>query len=326
MVPEYVTISNLIIDDIVLADGRSYMNTLGGAGTHTLIGMRPWSDSLGFVAYCGTDFDPQHRRFLEQMGVDLRGVALRSGERTPRAWQLFEHDERRIEIFRTNIDDFQRLKPSFEDIPAAYLQARGFHLQWGTPDELVQLIAQLRAANPASLLICEPSLAHLAGALEHNLPILTAVNVFSPDREEARALTGSSDIATIFERLLGAGARVVALRLGAAGSLVGTAAGSFYRVPAVPPAALVDVTGAGNAYCGGFLVRIGRNEQIATAAARAAVSASFAIEQLGVLRFDAEKLAEAERRLEWALTRIEVRESVAPFLPLMGVPSALLAG
>lgn len=318
MAPEYVTLSNLIIDDIVLSDGRSFMNTLGGAGTHTLVGMRPWSDSLGFVAYCGDDLDPQHRTFLEGMGVDLRGVVLRPGQRTARAWQLFEPDERRIEIFRTSIDDFHRSKPTLADIPADYLQARGYHLQWGTPEELTQMIGQLRAANPAMRLICEPSLPHLAGSLDTNLPILTAVDVFSPDREEALALTGSAEIAPIFERLLGAGARVVALRMGASGSLVGTAAGQFYRVPAVPPAALVDVTGAGNAYCGGFLVGVGRGDELALAAARAAVSASFAIEQLGVPHFSAEKLAEAERRLEWALARIEVRTSVAPFLPIAG--------
>jgi cytidine kinase len=316
MAPDYVTFSNLIIDDIVLSDGRSFMNTLGGAGTHTLVGMRPWSHALGFVAYCGEDLDPQHRAFLEGMGVDLRGVVLRPGQRTARAWQLFEPDERRIEIFRTNIDDFYRSRPTFADIPEDYLQARGFHLQWGSPEDLAQLIGQLRAINPSVRLISEPSLPHLAGSLDSNLPILTAVDVFSPDREEALALTGSADIATVFELLLGAGARVVALRMGAAGSLVGSAAGQFYRVPAVPPAELVDVTGAGNAYCGGFLAGLGRDDELALAAARAAVSASFAIEQLGVPAFSAEKLAEAERRLAWALARIEVRDSVAPFLPI----------
>jgi len=144
MTPEFVTISNLIIDDIVLADGRSFMNTLGGAGTHTLVGMRPWSDALGFVAYSGDDLDPKHRSFLDAMDVDLRGVVRRPGQRTPRAWQLFEFDERRIEIFRTNLADFDRLKPQFGEIPPDYLQARGFHLQWGSPAELAQLIAQLQ--------------------------------------------------------------------------------------------------------------------------------------------------------------------------------------
>lgn len=112
------------------------------------------------------------------------------------------------------------------------------------------------------------------------------------------------------------GTPLVALRLGAAGSLVGTATGDFYRIPAVPPAALVDVTGAGNAYCGGFLVGLGRGDQPVMAAARAAVSASFAIEQIGVPHFDAAKLAEAERRLEWVLPRIEASGSIETFLPI----------
>ncbi len=322
MIPDFVTLSNLIIDDIVLPDGRSFMNTLGGAGTHTLVGMRPWSDALGFVAYCGDDLDPQHRSFLEAMGVDLRGVMLRIGQRTPRAWQLFEHDERRIEVFRTSLADFDRLKPQFDELPDDYLQARGFHIQWGTPAELAQLITQLRTVNRTVQIICEPALAHLSGALDANRPVLSQVDVFSPDRDEARALTGTDDIGAIFDCLLGAGARIVALRMGAYGSLVGTAAGEYYRVPAVPPSALVDVTGAGNAYCGGFIAGLGRNDEPGLAAARAAASASFAIEQFGVAHFDDEKLAEAERRLAWALARIEMRRTVSAFLPITDVASS----
>ena len=76
------------------------------------------------------------------------------------------------------------------------------------------------------------------------------------------------------------------------------------------------MTGAGNAYCGGFLVGLGRGDQPAVAAARAAVSASFAIEQIGVPHFDVAKLAEAERRLEWVLPRIEASGSIETFLPI----------
>ena len=47
MGPEYVTFSNIIIDDIVLWDGSTHMSVLGGSGTHALIGMRVWSQSLG---------------------------------------------------------------------------------------------------------------------------------------------------------------------------------------------------------------------------------------------------------------------------------------
>jgi cytidine kinase len=302
--PDYVTFSNLIIDDIVLADGRSFMNTLGGAGTHALIGMRVWSDRLGYIATVGADFDPRHRSQLEEMGVDLRGIIARPGYRTARAWQLFEPDERRIEIFRTSEEDFDRFKPQFADIPADYLGASGFHLQTGTYAELNDLLGRLRAAHPDTCLVWEPSPAQLAGPPVETQVALTMVDLFSPDLGEAQALTGEQTPERILDKLLSWGARRVALRMGAQGSLVAVASGERYRIPAVP-ATIVDVTGAGNAYCGGFMVGLGAGLGLVEAAARAAVSASFAIEQFGVPLFAEETRAKAERRLAWALERIE---------------------
>src|SRR5262245_26329750 len=161
--PEYVTFSNLIIDDIVLSDGRSFMNTLGGAGTHALIGMRVWSEEPGLIASVGADFDIRHRSLLEGLGADLRGLIEREGYKTARAWQLFEPDERRIEVFRTSEEDFRRAKPQFVDIPADYLAARGFHIQSGTLAELADLVARLRDANPRVCLAWEPAPMQLMG-------------------------------------------------------------------------------------------------------------------------------------------------------------------
>jgi cytidine kinase len=302
--PEYVSFSNLIIDDIVLSDGRSFMNTLGGAGTHALVGMRVWSDRLGFIATVGPDFDPQHRSLLEALGVDLRGLIEREGYRTARAWQLFEPDERRIEVFRTSEEDFERAKPQFVDIPADYLAARGFHIQTGTLAELADLVTRLRAANPQVCLAWEPAPTQLMGPPADVQAVLGQVDLFSPDLGEGQMLTGEQAPERILDRLVSWGGRLVALRMGAQGSLVATADGARYRVPALP-VTIVDVTGAGNAYCGGFLVGIGSGLGVAESAARAAVSASFALEQLGVPLFTAEKCVEAERRLAWAQARIE---------------------
>jgi sugar/nucleoside kinase (ribokinase family) len=303
VIPDYVTLSNLIIDDIVLADGQSFMNILGGAGTHALVGMRVWSDRLGYVATVGPDFDPKHRAMLEALGIDLSGFVERSGYTTARAWQLFEHDERRIEIFRTSEADFDRFKPRFADIPADYLKAKGFHIQSGTLAELIELIAGLRAANPDICLAWEPAPSQLAASPAEVRAALAQVALFSPDLGEAQALTGEQAPDRMLEQLLGWGARVVGMRMGARGSLVATA-GSRYRIPAVPTT-IVDVTGAGNAYGGGFLVGLGSGLGVVDAAARAAVSASFALEQFGVPLFTPEKHAEAQRRLSWALERIE---------------------
>lgn len=302
---DFVTFSNLIIDDIVLPDGRTFMNTLGGAGTHALVGMRVWSDRLGYVAAVGRDFDPKHRAALAHLGVDLRGLVERDGYRTARAWQLFEPDERRIEIFRTDEAEFERCKPTFEDIPAGYLSARGFHLHWGTLEELAALVRKLRAANPTLCLLWEPAPTHLHEPRAAFEAVLHQLDLFSPGLDEAEAITGSADPGEMVAILLEWGAPGVALRMGARGSLVRTASGEIWRVPAVPTT-IMDVTGAGNAYCGGFLVGLGSGLGVLEAALRATVSASFALEQFGPPVFDERLAAEAARRLAWARKQVEI--------------------
>jgi cytidine kinase len=301
--PDYVAYSGLIIDDIVLPDGRTFFNTLGGSGTHALVGMRVWSDHLGYFAAIGSDFSRDHREQLERLGIDLRGLIERDDYPTARAWQLFEPEERRVEVFRTDIEDFYRHEARFEEMPSDYLEARGFHLHFGTLLQTAELVEKLRAVNPTACLVWEPTALQFTGTNDEFSTVLSRVDLVSPDLGEARQMTGHSTIEGMIETLLGWGVPVVALRMGARGSLVAMSEGGAYTIPAVPTN-VVDTTGAGDAYCGGFLVALGSGVDTAEAGARAAVSASFALEQFGVPIFDEQTQAEAERRLTWARERI----------------------
>lgn len=301
---DYVSYSGLIIDDIVLPDGRTYFNTLGGSATHALIGMRVWSDRLGYFAAVGNDFSDDHRRQLEALGIDLTGLLVRAEHLTARAWQLFEPDERRVEIFRTDIDDFYRLEARFEEMPASYLAARGFHVCHGSIAALTEVARSLRAANPTAIIAWEPTPLQTSATEAEMRTLLGLVELFSPDLTEARDLTGDTDPHGMMDTLLGWGARVVGLRMGARGSLVGSRDGAIIRVPAAPTT-VVDTTGAGDAYIGGFLVGLGEGMDAAEAGARAAVSASFAIEQFGVPDLGPSTRGEAARRLDWTRERIE---------------------
>jgi sugar/nucleoside kinase (ribokinase family) len=300
---DFIAYSGLIIDDIVLPDGRTYFNTLGGSATHALIGMRVWSQSLGYFAAVGDDFDPEHRTQLERMGVDLRGLMRREGVPTARAWQLFEPDERRIEVFRTSIDDFYRSEPGLDEMPPDYLMARGFHLCHGTLPELIDVVTGIRAVNLTACIVWEPTPMQTAVAERDVRVALPQVDLFSPDLGEACEITGQSGADAAIATLLDWGAKAVALRLGARGSRVATPSGERFTVPAVPTE-VVDTTGAGDAYCGGILVALTNGESVAEAGARAAVSASFAIEQFGVPDFDDHTAEEAERRLAWTSERV----------------------
>lgn len=301
---DYITFSNLIIDDIVFPDGRSSMNITGGSGLHGLVGMRAWSDSIGFAASIGADLDQKHLDGLTRFGVDVSGLVVRDGYATARAWQIFEEDDTRIEIFRTDLEDFHRQKVTVAELPASYRNAKGFHIQWGSLTETETLVRSLRANNPQVKLALEATMDNTEEAQVKFRRLLPQVTLFAPDREEASAITGHSEPEAMCDELLAWGAPLVAIRMGAKGSMVKARSGEGWILPAVPTD-IVDVTGAGNSYCGGFVTGLGDGLSPIESALRAVVSASFALEQLGAPEWEERPSLEAARRLQWARKRVK---------------------
>jgi sugar/nucleoside kinase (ribokinase family) len=301
---DYITFSNLIIDDIVFPDGRSSMNVIGGSGLHALVGMRVWSDNIGYAASVGADLDQKHLDGLARFGVDVSGLVMRDGYSTARAWQIFEEDDKRIEIFRTDPEDFDKCKVTEADLPASYRDVKGIHIQWGSLTETEALVRGLRANNPQVKLVLEATSDNTQEVQAKLRRILPHVTLFAPDREEASALTGKSEPEAICEELLAWGAPLVAIRMGAKGSMVKASGGEGWVLPAVPTN-IIDVTGAGNSYCGGFVTGLGDGLPPREAALRGVVSASFALEQLGLPTWEEMPTIEAERRLKWARERVK---------------------
>jgi sugar/nucleoside kinase (ribokinase family) len=277
----YLSIGSIIIDDIVLPDGQSRMGVLGGGAVHAVMGMRAWTDSAGIVAAIGSDFPAE---LVEQLRIrfNLAGLVRRDLP-TPRAWQLFETDGHRTEVFRTGYEAFKAFNPAPGEVPRDLLSAAGAHLHAEAPEPLREWAALLRAAG-CRFILWEPwDIICTREKYEMVAGILPEVDCFSPNLEEARQMTGLHEPVDILQRFSSDGARMVALRMGAGGSLVSHAGEAAIHVPVVPVRQVVDVTGAGNAYCGGFVAGMGETGDLRIAALYAAVSASLALEQFGAV-------------------------------------------
>jgi sugar/nucleoside kinase (ribokinase family) len=295
----FLSIGCVVIDDIVLPDGRTRMGILGGGATHAAMGMRVWSERVALLAPLGRDLPEADRGKLAR-AFDLRGPT-RPGARCPRAWQVYEHDGRRTHVDRTAADLFMAMCPRPDELPAECTGARGVRLECDAPDPLREWLARLRAADCGRILwepwnvFCRPQNRALFGELA---PLL---DVFSPNLLQAQRLTGLEDPAAVLAALLDAGVEMAVLRMGPAGSLVGRPGEPPVAVPAVARPTVVDVTGAGNAYCGGFLVGWAESGDLGQAGRYGAVSASFTVEQFGAMVSLGDLRARAGRRLR-ALT------------------------
>jgi sugar/nucleoside kinase (ribokinase family) len=90
------------------------------------------------------------------------------------------------------------------------------------------------------------------------------LNMLVPVNSKLNSLT---HLKQVIDRLVEAGARLVLLRRGPQGSMVHDAStGETWEVPAVPESVVVDPTGCGNAYCGGFLAAWSGGESLVDAA------------------------------------------------------------
>ncbi len=235
--------------------------------------------------------------------IDLAGV--RETELpTPRAWQMLESDGRRTQVWRVEGRVISaQLGRTLDHIPESYRQAKGFHLGIHPDEPDLDFIDQLRSMAGTGIPAYRPVI-----SLEPFKPadrpptdaalrqLCTAADIFSPNIAEAQSLVGGGTPDELVRRLADAGTSIVALRMGPEGSLVYSPNVPQIFVPAVPTD-VIDPTGAGNAYCGGFLAGYVQTGDVLTAARYGAVAASFLVEQVGLPEINEQLRTQAELRL-----------------------------
>lgn len=289
--PEFLCVGSIIIDDIVYPDGRTAMAVLGGGGVHTAAGMAVWGERAGLLACAGPDIPGEVMARLER-DFDLRGLVHLEMPQA-RAWQIFEWDGKRTEISR--VEQFEPFLsgPHPESVPETFLGARGLTVLRDAAE-----MRRWREKFPKAVLLWEPEQAYMAAENQAEFrAALPLADIVSPNLLEARLVYGLDEPAALVRAMLDDGAGIAALRLGEAGSLIGQRGRSeLVAIPAVPVAEVVDQTGAGNTYCGGFLVGWARTGELRQAGIYGAVAASFSLEEVGVLNPARAGLAEERER------------------------------
>lgn len=271
--PDLVILGNLLVDDIVRRDGSTLMGEAGGALLHAALAARLWGARVGLVSVVGSDYPAAVLEALADRGVDLAGVRP-LGRPGGRAWLLYERDVRRV-IHQLDCPSHGDVSPLPADVPAAFAAARGFHLA-PMPLERQRSLAVALADRPfLSLdpfeLVRDDNLAEWSQVLAH-------VDAFFPSRDEVRVGAAPDDLVT---RLAGGRLGLVALKAGAAGGrLVDLATGTSHAW-AGRAEEVVDATGAGDAFVGGFLAGVLLHGDLPRAVEQGIVAASFAIEDWG---------------------------------------------
>ncbi len=276
-----VIVGNLTIDDVIRPDGSSQMGTLGGNSVHAAAAALTWTGEVGVVARCGTDFPGAALARLRAAGADTAGIRPVEGP-TVRNWVLYEADGIRNWVYRTPRGRGTEVAPRPDDIPEAWLD-RGpvVHVAAMPLGAAAAIVGSVRARAAGAVITLDTHEDWRRGA--GVLDVARLVDVFMPSREELAEIAGYDDPERAAAELTGAGVRCVVVKLGGDGALVTRPASPATSVPAAP-VEVVDPTGAGDSFCGGFAAGLALGEDPVEAARRGCATAAAAIGAAGSLR------------------------------------------
>ncbi len=267
-------------------------NCLGGSGTYFATAAS-YFGPVSLVGVVGTDFPDAPIEALEARGVDCSGVEVAEGK-TFRWAGRYEADWNTRHTLETQLNVLEHFDPK---VPAARRGAQYVFLANAAPAVQLKALAQCEQAR---FTMADTMNLWIDIALDDLKELLRRVDGIVLNDEEARMLSGERNLIRAARKVLEMGPRLVILKKGEHGAF---AVGSdvHFALQAYHVSEVVDQTGAGDAFAGGFMgyIASARNTEPATmrrAMLYGTVTASFCVEGFSIEQLAAKDRGDVETR------------------------------
>lgn len=245
------------------------------------------------VAVIGEDFPQDVITLFQQRGIDTRGVTREAGPTFH--WEGRYADDPNVRTtIKTELNVFQDFKPDLiPDYRSADIVFLG-NIDPDLQDEVLQQVASPR------LIAMDTINLWINTKLPALLQVLGRVDIFFVNDEEVKLITGEKNLIRAGKKILEMGPSLIVIKKGEHGALLLKKDLIFY-VPAYPCERVVDPTGAGDSFGGGFLGYLDKtgsfaDEDIKKAAVYGSAMASFTIEEFSIDRLKSLSRDELEQR------------------------------
>lgn len=304
MNPSFLVFGQLTREYLLPPTGLARLDAPGGSLLYAAAGMSIWESGIGLVGRVGNDYPRQWLNECKARGLNTQGIHILSKDLDVREFLSYNES---FEVSRINpVTHFARRQMTFPkallgyqpldekkldeeralvvtDIPDEYLTARAALI---CPMNLItqtQLIAGLKRGSVHTFVL-DPSAETMTPTASRALPaLLNGVTAFLPSVEELKNLFWGEthDLWKMAEAVSMYGCDYVVIKCGARGQLLYLASNKRkFEIPAYP-ARIADPTGAGDAFCGGFLAGYCRNYDPVEGVLFGNISASLKLEGSG---------------------------------------------
>jgi len=252
----------------------------GGAAANCAICASRLGTPTEIISLVGTDpFSTALVRELSEMGVGTSHVRAVPGQSCVVIIFIDGTSERTMVSFRgANASNYGAINANLITCrDCVYVSGYSFQTEnsRATAMELITL-----AENVDAIRALDPSYVFARDARNLYRAALAHIDFIFPNRQEARLLSGSSDVEEAAAVIRQLGPHTVVITLGADGCYIDSDEVRAF-IPAVPGITAVDTTGAGDAFCGGFLTAILRGMDCGAAACAGHEAAAKIVQSVG---------------------------------------------
>ena len=297
-----LVVGSVAFDAIETPSGRRD-RCLGGAATYFSLAASNFT-RVRVIGVVGEDFGAQEEGVLTRRNIDTRGIEHVPGKSF--FWSgSYMKNLNEAQTLNTELNVFQSFSPK---IPAAYQDSE--YLFLANIDPVLQ--EDVRRRMPKVKMVCGDTMNYWIKDHAENLArVLHGLDVLLINDGEAKMLAKDNNLVGAAHKILDMGPRALVVKHGEYGATAFFCDRSFsngagtvtvpFRAPALPLAEVVDPTGAGDSFAGGFFGYVASQPALTPAVFRRAmfyggVMGSFAVERFGTERLQNLQPKEIEDR------------------------------
>jgi sugar/nucleoside kinase (ribokinase family) len=288
-----IVLGTVALDSVKTPFGK-HQELLGGSAAHFSMAARLFT-KVNLTAIVGSDFPKQYIDFLSDKGLNLSSLIIDKGK-TFRWEGEYKGDLNSALTLNTELGVLSVFKPQ---ISQAQRKIENIFLANVDPNIQEHLLAKMHSPKLVGL----DSMNYWIHTKRKELiKLLKHVDIYVANDQEAKDLSGESNLIKAAKRLSSFGPKMILIKKGEHGVLFYSVSGFLFSLPAFPVEKVIDPTGAGDTFAGGFmgyLVKAGKINSltIKKALAYGTVAASFNVEDFGLFRTSKLTIQDLQKRL-----------------------------
>jgi sugar/nucleoside kinase (ribokinase family) len=279
---DVAVVGHFAIDTIRLPSRSHSFVALGGSVTYVSFVAKRLDGTVSVVSKVGGDFPEAYMWLLREEGIDVSSVVKLKKEGTTRFELEYSKDlsNRALKL------ESKAAPIKVSNLPKS-LQAKAVHVAPIAGEISYEVVERLKGC--AEVLSLDPQgllrrfnkkTGKVTSSSSFDKRLFSLINVYKSSLDEISAITGHSDINAAINAIHNFGVKTVIVTLGAKGAVLSVEK-TVYNIPACSSRVLVDPTGAGDAFIGGFLTEYIRQKDAFWCACVGSAAASLVIEGIG---------------------------------------------